>query len=564
MALAQERGTVTVPPTIQALLAARLERLASEERELLEHGAIEGEVFHRLAIRALAGERPAAEVESRLAGLVRKELIRPHPATMQGDDAFRFRHLLIRDAAYDGLPKAARAELHERFARWLEESATGLAELDEIAGWHLEQAVRYQRELGREVGLALAERAAEHLYTAGRRAGRRGDVAAARNLLERALALAPESSALHSRIAVDLAEQLIQAGELIRVEELLSVANEDPDTAGHAALVRLEWLLLTRPDEATQTIEAMLPGMLEQLTSAGDERGLAKAHMAAAMVHWLASRAVPTAEEARLSAQHARNAGDEGLRAQAIGTYFAALMLGPYDARTIAAELELSAREESGPYHEAGAAITRAWIERLEGRFDEARRLMRQGIESFSMIGSSLADGLYQVLAEVELTAGDLTAALAALKRVDAALAKQNEHSHRSTVQADLAEVSERLGDREAALAAIELSDQLSAPQDVINYTITHRVRARLALAEGDGEQAERWVRSAVDNAFVTDFVLFQAHAKLELARVLSALGRSEEAAAEAHAALGLYEAKGDRPGCAQARGFLAELGIRA
>ena len=94
--LARERGIVEVPLTVQALLAARLERLAVEERELLERGAVEGEVFHRLAVRALAGERLAAEVESRLAGLVRKELIRPHPPQLAGDDAFRFRHLLIR------------------------------------------------------------------------------------------------------------------------------------------------------------------------------------------------------------------------------------------------------------------------------------------------------------------------------------------------------------------------------------------------------------------------------------------------------------------------------------
>ncbi len=79
VALARDRGTVAVPPTIQALLAARLERLGLEERELLERGAVEGEVFHRLAVRALADGPLAAELGARLTGLVRKELIRPHP-----------------------------------------------------------------------------------------------------------------------------------------------------------------------------------------------------------------------------------------------------------------------------------------------------------------------------------------------------------------------------------------------------------------------------------------------------------------------------------------------------
>ena len=90
VALARERGTVAVPSTIQALLVARLERLAAEERELLERGAVEGEVFHRLAVRALADERLAAEVELRLGGLVRKELIRPHPATLATTRRFAF------------------------------------------------------------------------------------------------------------------------------------------------------------------------------------------------------------------------------------------------------------------------------------------------------------------------------------------------------------------------------------------------------------------------------------------------------------------------------------------
>ena len=120
-ALARETGSHTVPSTIQALLAARLERLAGEEQEVLERGAVEGEVFHRGLARPLAGgERSEAEIDELLAGLVRKDLIRPHAATLPGDRAFRFRHLLIRDAAYDSLPKPARAELHERLARALE------------------------------------------------------------------------------------------------------------------------------------------------------------------------------------------------------------------------------------------------------------------------------------------------------------------------------------------------------------------------------------------------------------------------------------------------------------
>ena len=90
---------------------------------LLERGAIEGQVFHRSAVAALAESESPTDVELPLADLVRKDLIRPHSANVDGDEAFRFRHLLIRDAAYERLPKATRAELHERYAHWLEDTA---------------------------------------------------------------------------------------------------------------------------------------------------------------------------------------------------------------------------------------------------------------------------------------------------------------------------------------------------------------------------------------------------------------------------------------------------------
>ena len=125
---------------------------------MLERGSVEGEVFHRGVVQALTPEEE--HVTPRLAALVRRELIRPERAQFAGEDGFRFRHLLIRDAAYDALPKAVRAELHEGFAAWLERHGE-LVELDEILGFHLEQAARYKDELGRPDPVArLARRRA--------------------------------------------------------------------------------------------------------------------------------------------------------------------------------------------------------------------------------------------------------------------------------------------------------------------------------------------------------------------------------------------------------------------
>src|SRR3990172_5910020 len=167
LALAGENAEVEVPRNLRALLAARLDQLGAAERQVLERGAVEGEVFHRGAVQALGPEE--TQLTPCLAALVRRELIRPDRAQLPGEDGFRFRHLLIRDAAYDALPKSTRAELHERFASWLEQHGADLVELDEILGYHLEQAARYKAELGAE-DPALAIRAGERLAIAGRRA----------------------------------------------------------------------------------------------------------------------------------------------------------------------------------------------------------------------------------------------------------------------------------------------------------------------------------------------------------------------------------------------------------
>ena len=172
LALIRERGDgeVDVPPSIQALLAARLDQLDPSERDVLERGSVEGKVFHRGAVQALAPDEPRSR--TRLVALVRKELVRPDRTQLPGDDAYRFRHLLIRDAAYEALPKSD-ARRAARALRRLARSSDGadLVELDEILGYHLEQAYRYRAELGPADDRAdrLADRARRRLIAAARR-----------------------------------------------------------------------------------------------------------------------------------------------------------------------------------------------------------------------------------------------------------------------------------------------------------------------------------------------------------------------------------------------------------
>jgi predicted ATPase len=226
-------GELQVPPTLQALLAARIDRLAEEERAVIERGSVEGRLFHRGAVVELLAERERSAVGSHLLTLVRKEFIRPDHATIPGDDGFRFGHILIRDAAYDTIPKRQRATLHEQYAGWLAERRGDEAP-DEIVGYHLEQAYRYYEQLG-PIGDAAEElgiRAGEHLGDAGRRAFARGDMPAAVNLLARSTALLPPTHPRRTQTLADLGSALIRAGDFGKAESALTEAVERAAAAG--------------------------------------------------------------------------------------------------------------------------------------------------------------------------------------------------------------------------------------------------------------------------------------------------------------------------------------------
>ena len=561
--LARELGSVRVPATIEALLAERLGRLASQEREIIESAAVEGEVFHRESVAWLLGEQPAETLEGSLSSLVRKELVRPHPSTGDTDTAFRFRHLLIRDAAYDALSEETRARLHERFAGWLE--ASGRDVVGEIPGWHLEQAVKYGQRLGWESAPGLARRAAAHLHSAGRRARGRGDVSGARSLLERAGALAPLADIPRGPISVDLAECLMETGEVARADELLSAAELEDSADPIAALTRCEWMIRVRPHEAVQMIEAKLPRILQTLAAAQDEGGMARAHLVASMPHWVASKWTLAGEQARLAAAHADKAGDEGLHSRALAFYVGCIVYGQADVAAIGRELDMIERDNPGPSLAARVELARGQLARLEGRFDEARAFMQRAFEGFGALGMrELMAACDSELAVAELSAGDPRAALAGLVRSDALLAELGQHALRSTTQALIAQTQASLNDPGAARTAIALAEGLSASEDTLNFAITHRVRARLALAENNAEAAIRWARSAVAHAFRIDSLEVRADASLDLARVLEGVGRGGDAVAEARTALELFTLKGHRPGMDKARALLSELDAAA
>jgi tetratricopeptide (TPR) repeat protein len=277
--------------------------------------------------------------------------------------------------------------------------------------------------------------------------------------------------------------------------------------------------------------------------------------------HLMACQATPMAEELRMAAEYARAAGDTGTEAQALGWYMTSLFLGKTPADEVAEALNAIESEQPGPYLGAMVDHARADLCGLAGRLEEARLLAQRVCGQLEALGQHvLRGGHMQHWGRLELQAGNPSGARDVLLEADAILAEAGESSFRSTVQALLASAYERLGERDAALAAIEVTERLGAKEDLANFILTHSVRARLALTDGDLAEAERWARSAADYAARTDFVVSQGEAKLELAQVLAAAGGREEALGHAQEALALFEAKGDQPHAAEARAVLHDL----
>jgi class 3 adenylate cyclase len=548
-----------VPLTIQALLAARLEHLEQGERQLLECAAIEGEVFHRASLEALLPAQDAAALPTHVQELVRKEFIRPAVVGKDGSE-FRFSHLLLRDAAYEATPIAARAEMHQRRGTWMAEHAEDHTGREEIAGWHLERAGLYLRELGRAPDPSLSLQAAERLFAAGRRASERWDIVAARSLLERALALSTLAPSTNGRIAIELADQLIRSGDFERAGELLSTAESVPELAGRARLSRLELEQQTLPHhESVRLVSEALPELLEDYTTRGDHLALAKTRMLTFWVRWYVLRAAAAAEEARLAAEHARLAGSEHLRQWALTWYLVALADGPSPIDVLAEAVDLAEREQGAGLAPLG--LVRGEIARREGRFEDARAELERAATKFDELGHRIVVASCRLLlSRVLALRGDLRAALAAARQSDALLEQLGERGLRSTVQAEIASLAEEQGDPAAARAAIALAEELSDPADLINTIILSSVRARLALDDGDVAEADRWSRRALERAGGTDYPLAHAYSGITRIRVQRALGHHEDAIREGRRLIEMQTRIGDQPQAELTRSLIADL----
>jgi class 3 adenylate cyclase/tetratricopeptide (TPR) repeat protein len=562
-------GEVIIPPTIQALLAARLDQLDAAERGVLECGSVEGRIFHRGAVHALAPNEQ--QLTARLTALVRKELVRPDRTQIAGEDAFRFRHILIRDAAYDALPKAIRAELHESFAGWLEEHGRDLVELDEILGYHLEQTHRYRGELGplTDEADAVGARAATYLARAGGKAHARGDASAAVKLLTRAAAATPAGARSRLELLTELGQALSEAGDFKSAEAALKEALEAAEATGELALAararvsRLALDVQIDPAVDIDRLQREVEREIEQLEQAGDQLGLARAWLLMCKVNNTHCRGAETGECAKKALGYARSCA--ALREEASSLFWqaAAGMHGPLPADEGRRQCEQILAESRGRLLvEAAGRAGIAFADAMQGRIEDARGQVAAGRSILKDLGQRLEYGATSIdEGEIELMAGDAEAAERVLHEGFQLLDSIGETGYLSTVAADLAEAMYRQKRYEEAEHFSEVSEQTAAPGDLASQLSWRSVRAMVLAQRGEAERAEDLAREAVDIARSTDHLNTHAWTLLALADVLAIGGRAAQAIPIIEEARALYDRKGNLVMAERARTLLAELG---
>jgi class 3 adenylate cyclase/tetratricopeptide (TPR) repeat protein len=568
VAMLSERGQedVSVPPTIHALLAARLDQLDSAERGVLERGAVEGQVFHRGAVAALAPDETG--VDGRLVALVRKDLVRPEPPLVVEDEAFRFRHLLIRDTAYEALPKAVRAELHERFAGWLQSHAAELIESDELVGYHLERAYRYRVELGPlDAGAhGLAQRAADHLAVSAERAQARGDGRAARGLLGQAIELLPAGNRSRAAAQVELAAILAEHGDFAQAE---AVREEAASAARMAAddglLARLELDrvgagVLQDPTMTLRDALAVAEQALADLERVGDDEGVVLAlQRIGTFKAWLGS----SLEADRLWVRALELAEKTSPRlANEVQIWMMwDLWWGPTPVDEGLRRCDEFLQRTSSKRTEATALLIGGSLKAAQGRLQEGRDDEATGRLILHELGNPIWwAGASMVLGETELWAGAVNRAYELLAEGHTRLAESSETGYLATVIGLRAQAALELGRDDEALELTGETARVAAPDDLEPHARRRLVRARVLARRGDVEGAEALIREAAEIVEPTDYTILHLELAFARADVDRLAGRRDDELSALERALEVAQAKGHVVAAERARGLLAAV----
>ncbi|HEY2187622.1 MAG TPA: hypothetical protein VGH48_03575, partial [Caldimonas sp.] len=557
---------IAMPPSIHALLEARLDKLRPSERDAVEPASVIGLEFALLAVQALSGEPSRANVDAHLESLTHKKLI-DRSSAPHADTVYRFHHHLIRETVYNGLLKRARATLHREFVRWADQvnSESGRAlEFQEILGYHLEQSYRYLSELGSldASAIAIGADAARRLGESGRRAFARADMHAAVNLFQRAARLVPSLDPQRLALLPDLAEGLMELGEFAAaralVDEGVSAAEQvHDDRLKHSLLLRRTFLRLFggEPGEWGAQALQVAADAVAALTPIEAHNELASAWRLTSFVHGVAGRYAESGAATKPYIEHARKAGNLRLVARACLGLANGILPGVTPVREGISQCEALLGDVGDRQVRGIIQCIVAQLRAMNGEFEQARALYRSGRATLRDLGRGVIAAQTGVdVARVELLAGDLAAAERELRADCDFLVRAGETYVLSTVAAVFARVQRERGRDDDALALAKTAEDAAAEDDIDAQVQWRSVRAPILARRGEHAAAEALARAALALATSAEVPLLLAEAHTDLAQVLALAGRADHARAEYRQAAEISAEKGDVVSAARSR----------
>lgn len=545
---------LAVPPSIHALLGARLDRLDPAERAVIERASIVGRAFSWAAVEALSDERDRPAAGGRLMTLVRRDLIRPDRATPMGGDGFSFHHVLIRDTTYAAIPKAVRAELHERYAAWLGDAAPLTGDLDETLGYHLERACLLRTELG--VGddrtLVLGAKASALLAGAGTRASRRGQDATAVDLLSRALALVPAGEGTSAGILRELAEAEYGVGAFQDAERharsLSALEGSDPLDRITATVLLANLRFQLDPDGVLEDTRRTGAALLDQVETHGDDRTLAMVYRLLARADLWEGDTLAMADNAERALTLSERCGDEHERAESSVMLCWALHLGPGALDDVVARLgELA--DASGDDRRVQAVM---WAHlapalALRGEPDRARDVRIRAVAQFRDLGLEV-----QAAIATQASGGSLFPAVAAGRAREAREDLRWAHDvlDRAEERGFLASITGMLAEAELDAGALDEAERLAdacrvlASEDDADAQQRWRlVTAKIHALAGRPDDAVALLRDVESRP--STFPAWIGFVAADRAEILARLGAAEEARERLEDARVCFAAKG-------------------
>ena len=557
---------VGVPPTIRALIASRLDRLPDDARQVAARGSVIGRVFETAALAQIAPDDVGASLTAQLLTLVRRELIRPARADIGAGDAFAFRHILIRDAAYEAMPKRERADLHARLADWIEQT-TGdeLTQFQEVIAHHLEEAYRYRVSLGSDDDEAqsLRLRAATHLGAIGERALAAGSITQAALVLRRAMEVA--GSEASPGLLLSAGDSMIRAGDRAGGDALLRRADEVARASGERILgavaraVRAMFEAFLGPVDVKHST-ATIQEALEEVRPSGDSAALSRVYGALAFTLGGVGLLVDAWEAGEASVVNARAAGDEARARRALAVMSGMLIDGP---RPLSEAIDWCSKtlEDVGESRNARYPLleTLGWLYSYAGRPAEARQAQAEARAVAQELGQVVDVELVALgLAETAAADGDLDEA----ERHAAAAAERLEELNAVQIAnaiAVLSRVRTAKGDPGSGLELID-ARPFNAEWDAFTKSDWLRARALALLGLGRLDEAAAVAEQNVELVMLTELVVQQADALETAARIHLARDRPAEAIRDLEASLDLNTKKGRIPSIQRTRELLATI----